>query len=402
MTHMRRRRLNLVIVLSLVSILTLIALFGTYAYFKVYQEDSPQISITDEYFNEPSDLVRHKRATNFINKIDSERDDVDDMNKIKRNAVVEDINSFLNLKYQEINGNDANEEINDEGTLISKRSSNFKNSIRKLKENIKHNKIMINDNENVSDESINLILKDLRDIEEEIRDIDDDIISLLETAAMADNSIHKRVRHKRETNSIQNIDPITYKLYFPIFEEKKREKRLVQEKFTEVRDEFIRCKKSTKDGKRDCNEIYSKVMDRFREITKKFKEIEEIVDEMEDYHSSSRSNDSRERKKEKKKNKKKNKEEKSSSESDESSEENVKTSTPWWEQSSPSTNKTTSLEPETTTLEVTTTVEEDISTIETTNSEDMTTTQSPIETTTNDETTVQPATIFDFHDKKDS
>lgn len=250
-----------------------------------------------------------------------------DKNMIKRNTDFDNIESFLSKKYREVNKNDASEEFSDEDkTFVQKRSSDLKSSIRKLERTIQENENLVRTLVGMterSEETANLIAKDLDDVESELNGMDDDIISLLETAHMTDNSIHKRIRHKRETDFMSfDIDPIALQLFTPRLEEKKREKRLVQQKLAEVRDEFIRCKKSAlSEGSNNCESIYHRVMDRFREITKKFKEIEEIVEEMEHFNPS-RAAGSDERKK--KKDKKKKKDEKSSEESKESSEEKKK------------------------------------------------------------------------------
>lgn len=271
------------------------------------------------------ELLRNKRALNKISKLSE--NDLIDKNVIKRNTDYENIDNFLNTKYKEINENDASEEISDEDNFIQKRSSDLKNSIKKLEETINVNEIFVKSLTGLvddSEETANLIAKDLDDAELEIRAMDEDIVGLLETARMTDNTIHKRVRHKRETDFTSNgIDPDTLKLFAPILEEKKREKRLVQQKLAEVRDEFIRCKKSAPgQAPPQCDGIYNVVMERFREITKKFKEIEEIVEEMEHFNPSKRSDDDgRKKKKDKKKKDKKKKGKKSSEESNESSEE---------------------------------------------------------------------------------
>lgn len=285
----------------------------------------------------PFELVRKKRTINEITKFTENKLDFDmDKNMIKRNTDFDNIESFLSKKYREVNKNDASEEFSDEdNTFVQKRSSDLKSSIRKLERTIQENENLIRTlvgKTDRSEETANLIAKDLDDVESELNGMDDDIVSLLETAHMTDNSIHKRIRHKRETDFTSfDIDPIALQLFAPRLEEKKREKRLVQQKLAEVRDEFIRCKKSAlSEGSNNCEGIYHRVMDRFREITKKFKEIEEIVEEMEHFNPS-RAAGSDERKK--KKDKKKKKEKKSSEESKESSEENKKkkkttTSTP--------------------------------------------------------------------------
>lgn len=296
---------------------------------------------------------------------------------IKRNTDYENIENFLNDKYREINKNDASEEFSDEDTFIQKRdNSHFRNSIRKFEKAIDQNDDLVKSlilSLDDSAETAQMIAKDLDDVEAEINAMDDDIVGLLESAKLTDNSIHKRIRHKRETS--HNIDPVAMKLYSPLLEEKKREKRLVQQKLAEVRDEFIRCKKSAPgENTTDCDRIYDRVMDRFREITKKFKEIEEIVDEMEHFNPSRSSivgsdlEDSNERKKKDKKKKDKKKGKKSSEESKESSEEKKKKKSTTTEHSLVFT--TTSELPTTTIIETTT---EEQTTIDSTTIEAMTT-----------------------------
>lgn len=220
-----------------------------------------------------------------------------------------------------MNKNDAIEDDSIEDVFIQKRNSDgLKNSIRKLENVIEINDNLIKSLDGLtdnSDETSNLIAKDIDDIEGEILSLDEDIIGLLEITRMTDNAIHNRVRHKRETAwTLSNLDPIAIRLYTPLLEQKKREKRLVQQKLAEVRDEFIRCKKAAPgETSTDCDGVYHRVMDRFREITKKLKEIEEIVEEMEHFSPSGRSNEAEERKKKKDKKKKE-----SSEESEESSE----------------------------------------------------------------------------------
>lgn len=262
-----------------------------------------------------AELLRNKRGANNIDKVPDHYFNAD-KNLIKRSTDNENIENFLELKFKEINKNDAAEEISEEDVFIQKRSSNFKNSIRKLEEAIEANQELVKSliGTDESEETDLLIEKDLIDVEAEIESMDEDIVALLESARLTDNSIHKRIRHKRETET--ESDDVVLLRFRPILEEKKREKRLVQQKLAEARDEFIRCKKSASDV--NCDGVYNKVMDRFREITRKFKEIEEIIEEMEHFHPSARSDDDNERKK--KKDKKKKKEQKKSSESIESEE----------------------------------------------------------------------------------
>lgn len=314
--------------------MTLLIIFGTYAVLK--GEGSLRDQSTRECSGFPLNLVwiedtspmgtldpqRNKRSANDIQKISAKKIE---KNMIKRDTEIE---SYLDKKYHEVNKNDASEELSvEKNSFIQKRSSDdLKNSIRKLEQVIE-----INDNffkslsglTEDSEETAILIAKDINDIEQEILSLDSDIVGLLESASMTDNSIHKRIRHKRETKiSFSDIDPVAIEFYAPILERKKREKRLSQEKLAEVRDEFIRCKKAASgEATTECDGVYHKVMDRFREITKKFKEIEAIVEEMEDFKPS-RTNEDVERKKKKKK------EKKSSEDSEESSEKkkNKKTS----------------------------------------------------------------------------
>lgn len=263
--------------------------------------------------------MRNKRGANDIDKLPEHYFNAD-KNLIKRNTDNEDIENFLDLKYKEINKNDAAEEMSEEDVFIQKRSSNFKNSIRKLEKAFEANQELVKSLIGIdeSEETDLLIEKDLIDVETEIESMDEDIVALLEAAKLTDNSIHKRIRHKRETEKeSDDLNSVVLLRFRPILEEKKREKRLVQQKLAEARDEFIRCKKSAQppsDG--NCDGVYNKVMDRFREITRKFKEIEEIIDEMEHFNPSARSDEENERKKKKDKKKKK----KSSEESEESEE----------------------------------------------------------------------------------
>ena len=331
--------------------------------------------------NGAENFLRTKRDANSIPKLSDSHVDLS-KNMIKRQS--DDyggIESLLNEKYREMNKNDASEEWSDEEEIfIQKRSSDLKNSIRKLEKVLDDNEILVKSligTKDVSEETKNLIAKDLNEMDDEIEAMDNDIMDVITSAHLADNSIHKRIRHKRETNfESPDLDPVAWKLYSPILEEKRREKRLVQHKLAEVRDEFIRCKKAaTDDDAEICDGIYSRVMDRFREITKKFKEIEAIVDDMENFNPAARSKEDEERKKKDKKKKKKDK--KSSEESHESNEskdkkkKKKKTSTtegPETPEASSSTFK-----PEETTAEDSTTTKMD----------DVTTTESePVETTT--------------------
>lgn len=270
------------------------------------------------------EFLRHKRAVNEIIKHDGPFDNY--KNVIKRDTDNENIESFLDIKYRELNKNDASEEFShEEESFIQKRSNDLRKSILKLErvininENLKSLSELIDD----SDETANMIAKDIDDVAMEIQGLDEDIVGLIETARLTDNSIHKRIRHKRETDfTADGLDPVAIEFFTPKLEEKRREKRLVQQKLAEVRDEFIRCKKAAPgETTVDCDGVYHRVMDRFREITKKFKEIEEIVDEMEQFNPSTRSVEPDERKK---KHKKKKDKKKSSEESDESSEEKKK------------------------------------------------------------------------------
>lgn len=336
----------------------------------VFNEDSKPLTIdVGPSIDKAAKLVRTERAANTITKnIESDFNSLDNnKNIIKRNIDYENIESFLDTKYREVNKNDASEEFSFEDSFIQKRSYDFKNSIQKLEEAIEMNQIIVNSMVGIideSDENALLISKDLNDVETEIKAMDEDIIGLLETAKMTDNTIHKRIRHKRETKN--GVGSVAFKLFTPILEEKKREKRLVQEKLAEVREEFIQCKKSTMDkSSGDCDDIYKSVMEKFREITKKFREIEEIVDEMEHFEQPGRSADDDERKKKKDKKKKG----KKSSESHESSEEKKKKKKKKTTTVSPpappsSTAENTSEVPTETTnvIETTTAVEEDIET----------------------------------------
>jgi hypothetical protein len=263
---------------------------------------------------------------------------------IKRNTDLDSIDNFLDVKYHEINKNDASEVLSEEDIVVQKRdSSHLHKSIRKLEKAIDQNDDLLKSlilSLDDSEETAQLVAKDLDDVEAEIDAMDDDIVGLLESAKLLDNSIHKRVRHKRE--AAQKFTKVAIKLYGPMLEEKKREKRLVQEKLAEVRDEYIRCKKSATMTNSECDRIYEKIMERFREITRKFKEIEDIVNEMEQFKPTKRDDsdedDDKDKKsdedrkksgeseegKNKKDKKKKDKKKKKSEESDESPEEKKK------------------------------------------------------------------------------
>lgn len=343
----------------------------------VHQQDSHHFIINprlDPTIEKAEKLFREKRALNDIKKFSENHINDKNKNMIKRNTDHGNIESFLDVKYREINKNDASEEFSNEDSFIEKRdNSHFRNSIRKLEIAIDENDDLVKSlilSMDESAENAELIAKDLDDVETEINALDDDIVGLLESAKLTDNSIHKRVRHKRET--AHDIDPVVIRLYTPLLEEKKREKRLVQQKLAEVRDEFIRCKKSAPgENTTDCDRIYDRVMDRFREITKKFKEIEEIVDEMEHF-SPSRNSDDVERKK---KDKKKKKGKKSSEESKESSEEKKK-------------KKSTTERPEV----ITTTFDDRTSELPTTTFDE---TSTVVETSTNDDATNDEQTTID-------
>jgi hypothetical protein len=242
---------------------------------------------------------------------------------IKRSAKISDhdeISDLLDEKYHEVNQNE---------NLIRPRRENLENSIEKLERTLENSGNFIQDlkNNEIDEETSNLIQKNLHDLSIEMKAIDDDIISLLETSNLIDNSIHKRIRHKRNVGNLHEIDTLNYGRV-PILEEKKREKRLIQQKLEEVRDEFIRCKKSNSN---DCDEIYTRVMKRFKEITRKFKEIEDIMKDMDvveiDKKPAERADKSDEQKSDEKKDKKdKKKKPKKSSEEENSSEEKPKTS----------------------------------------------------------------------------
>lgn len=279
----------------------------------------------DAYTYEAAKILRNKRAINEILKISDDFDG--DKNLIKRDTDYENIENFLDAKYHEINKNDASEEMSiEDEAFIQKRSNELKNSIRKLEDVVELNEYLLNTLVRMIDDSgetANFISKNIDEVEYEIKGLDEDIVDILESSQTVSNSIHKRIRHKRDTDfSSPGIDPVAIKLFTPLLEEKKREKRQAQLELAEVRDEFIRCRKSaTEEEDSKCDAIYIKVMDRFREITKKFREIEEIVEEMEKFHPS-KSADSEEQKKNIVKMEKKNK--KSSEESKESSEERKK------------------------------------------------------------------------------
>lgn len=294
----------------------------------VIQDDSPPSinEVISFEIEKAENFLRNKREVNEISK--GFDDNIEDLrNVIKRETDNGDIKSFLDEKYHEINKNDASElDSLEHVVFLQKRSYDLRNSIRKLEKIIDDNEILAESLIRTVDESGEaaiLIAKDLDDVSDEIKSLDTDIMNLIEASYLPDNSLHKRVRHKRETELLSSdIDPIAFKLFAPRLEEKKREKRLVQQKLAEVRDEFIRCKKAANaEDTAGCDEIYSKVMDRFREITRKFKEIEKIVEEMESFQpTEARADEENEdilRKKDKKKKKKDKKDKKSSEESDE-------------------------------------------------------------------------------------
>jgi len=242
---------------------------------------------------------------------------------IKRYAKISDhdeISKLLDEKYQEVNQNE---------NLIRPRRENLESSIEQFEKTLKNSENFIQNlkSNEIDEETSSLIQKNLHDLSIEMKAIDDDIISLLETSNLIDNSIHKRIRHKRNVGNLHEIDTINFGRV-PILEEKKREKRLIQQKLEEVRDEFIRCKKSNSN---DCDEIYTRVMKRFKEITRKFKEIEDIMKDMDvidiDKKPAERADKSNESNSDEKKDKKnKKKKPKKSSEEENSSEEKPKTS----------------------------------------------------------------------------
>lgn len=270
----------------------------------------------------PQSSCRVKRSVNEENKISqfSNENFI-----IKREAEFEDMDELLSAKYGEVNRNYVMNESDDDGNLY-KRSNYLRNSIQELESTLDKSENFLKNivNRPVDKETAYLIEKDIRDVEDEINGLDDDIVSLLEISDLTDKSTHKRVRHKRGVSNQEffDLNPVTVLQYAPILEEKKREKRLIQQKLAEVRDEFIRCKKSVggtqQDLPDDCEKVYHKVIDRFRQITKKFKEIEDIVNEMEVLgvargKSDENSSEEDKIKKDKKKKKKKKKDQKGES-----------------------------------------------------------------------------------------
>lgn len=242
----------------------------------------------------------------------------DENNLIKRETVddYDDMEEFLGEKYHEVNSNFADDESE---RSLHKRSNFMRNSIQQLEATMEKSEKFLKDllNKPTDEETANLIEKDLNDVEDEINGLDDDVVSLLEISDLTDKSSRKRIRHKRDLFDNSDLNPIAISMYAPTIDEKTREKRLIQQKLAAVRDEFVRCKKSTGSTvpkSDDCEKVYHKVVNRFRQITKKFKEIEDIVNDMETLglahkgHSSESSEEEKDKKDKKKKDKKSSKE----------------------------------------------------------------------------------------------
>lgn len=268
-----------------------------------------------------TEALRKKRSSS-VNEDSKVRSNVDsDKNVIKRGADG-GIDAFLRAQYREINVNAASEE-GENFVQTKKRSSDIKAAAKKMKELDNEGSEEAGELDEMLQEAIKIYAEDLKKLEddEEIRSLDNEIIEQIENAQMSANTIHKRKRNRREVDDfLIQFDPDTIKEYYPILEEKKREKRFVQQKLAEVRDEFIRCKKAVpEDNNEVCDRIYQNVMGRFRDVTQKIKEIEEIFQEIGEQSKAKSEETMRKSKKDKKK-----KKDRKSCESEESNEEEKK------------------------------------------------------------------------------
>ncbi|KAG5666387.1 hypothetical protein PVAND_014416 [Polypedilum vanderplanki] len=244
----------------LVFIASLLVTFSVLIFHNAYKASS-QITIetnSAQSLGKISCRVKRSLTDNIFNRKqkDSAEDDEDEFehrdqkfviksNLLKRQSH-DDITNILRDRLKEVNKNKF------------EYRRNLQNSIEKFEKKLADTEDFFRDiNANmIDDENSLMIAKNLHDMNEELSALDNDIVSLLESSNLIDTTVRKRIRHKRSLNNIQ-------------------------QKFEEVREEFIRCKKST-DGtnKNDCDKVYRKVMNRFKEITRKFQEIEKIVNDM--------------------------------------------------------------------------------------------------------------------------
>lgn len=232
------------------------------------QENQTSVKFIIPQFEKSSKLLRTRRDNNK-NSINKE----------------EEMNNYLNEKYSEIRTSD---------TKVLKRG--VENSIQKL---------AMDDFMKYSDDEEWLQLEsDLLDIDEHFKEVEYDVDELLK---------RKYWRSKRDVSTVQ-LDPITKDSFMTHLEEIRREKRLAEQSYTDVRDEYMRCKKSTDSESTKCEQIYQNMKASFKEITEKLREMDLIIKEIEQREqskveatlASNEENDDQERKKSKdKKNKKK-------------------------------------------------------------------------------------------------
>lgn len=208
----------------------------------IMQDDSTPIKFKITQFEKSSKILR---STREVSK-----------NLLKRN---DEMREFLDSKNEEI--------LHDENSMIKKRENDdLKNSIRKVENDFL---------DPTSDERMQFIEEDLEDINENFKMIEMDIDELLKT-----RNIHKREKREIERNEHDEMIRKKREYFLTKLEEKKREKRLAQEHFSDVREEFIRCKKSAEDPQQ-CEDIYQKLKLSFNSITEKLHEIEQIIKAME-------------------------------------------------------------------------------------------------------------------------
>lgn len=256
------------------------------------QQNQSPVKFIIPQFEKSSKILRARRDTgkNAINRED-------------------EMKNFLNEKYAEIKMSDSK---------ILKRGT--ENTIQKLamEDLLRYN----------SYEKMLVIEDDLWDIEENFKEIEHDVDALVR--------LRRSKRDVESKSSSFALDPITMDSFLTQLEEKRREKRLAQRNLAEVREDYIRCKKSTNDGESTkCDKIYQNLKTTFNEITEKLREIDEILKEIEQREKvqvaaslASEEDIDHERKKSKDKKKKKDKKKESSEESAESHESHETTKNP--------------------------------------------------------------------------
>lgn len=127
-------------------------------------------------------------------------------NLIKRDTKIPDedeISKVLDQKYADVNRN-----LN----FLRPRRENLKSSIENFEKTLEASKKFIEDIQqqlDIDDETSKLIEKNIHDLSIEMKAIDNDIISILETSNLIDNSVHKRIRHKRDLD-VMNVSCVKF------------------------------------------------------------------------------------------------------------------------------------------------------------------------------------------------